>query len=78
MVVEAWFAVIGPANMKPEDVKRIHAAVVQAFSAPEVVEAMAKQGNIIKVSTPEEAARHFRSELARYAAIVKGIGLEPQ
>ena len=77
-VVEAWFAVIGPAKMKPEDVKRIHAAVVQAFAAPEVVEAMAKQGNTIKVSTPEEAARHFRSELAKYAAIVKQIGLEPQ
>ena len=77
-VVEAWFAVIGPAKMKPEDVKRIHAAVVQAFAAPEVVEAMAKQGNTIKVSTPEEAARHFRSELAKYATIVKQIGLEPQ
>jgi len=77
-VVEAWFAVIGPAKMKPEDVKRIHAAVVQAFAAPEVVEAMAKQGNTIKVSTPEEAARHFHSELAKYAAIVKQIGLEPQ
>ena len=77
-VVEAWFAVIGPAKMKPEDVKRIHAAVVQAFAAPEVVEAMAKQGNTIKVSTPEEAARHFRSELVKYAAIVKAVGLEPQ
>ena len=77
-VVEAWFAVIGPAKMKPEDVKRIHAAVVQAFAAPEVVEAMAKQGNTIKVSSPEEAQRHFRSELAKYATIVKSIGLEPQ
>ncbi len=77
-VVEAWFAVIGPAKMKPEDVKRIHAAVVQAFAAPEVAEAMAKQGNTIKISTPEEAVRHFRSELAKYATIVKQIGLEPQ
>ena len=77
-VVDGWFAVIGPAKMRGQDVKRINAAIVQAFSAPEVVDAMAKQGNTIKVSTPEEAQRHFRSELGRYAAIVKQIGLEPQ
>ena len=77
-VVEAWFAVIGPAKMKSDDVKRINAAVVAAFATPEVTEAMAKQGNVIKVSTPEEAGRHIRSEMGKYAAVVKKIGLEPQ
>lgn len=51
--------------------KRAHDAVVAAFSSAEVQEAMAKQGNIIKPSTPEEAAKYFRSEAARYAALVK-------
>jgi tripartite-type tricarboxylate transporter receptor subunit TctC len=46
-------------------------AVVAAFSSAEVQEAMAKQGNIIKPTTPEEAAEYFRSEAARYAALVK-------
>jgi len=77
-VVEGWFAVIGPAKMNPADVKRIHDAVASAFATPEVMEAMAKQGNTIKVSTPEEAGRFIRSELGKYAAIVKSIGLEPQ
>ena len=49
-----------------------------AGTETEVVEAMARQGNTIKVSSPDEANRHFRSELAKYAAIVKQIGLEPQ
>ena len=77
-VVEGWFAVIGPAKMKDADVKRINAAVASAFASPEVVEAMAKQGNTIKVSSPEDANRHFRSEMGKYSAIVKQIGLEPQ
>ena len=77
-VVEGWFAVIGPAKMNPADVKRIHDAVASAFATPEVMEAMAKQGNTIKVSTPEEASRFIRSELGKYAAIVRSIGLEPQ
>jgi len=39
---------------------------------------MAKQGNSIAVSTPEYAGQFIRSEMAKYATIVKKIGLEPQ
>lgn len=77
-LVEGWFAVIGPARLPPAEVKRVNAAFAAAFAAPEVREAMAKQGNVINVSTPEFAAQYFRSESAKYAAIVKKIGLEPQ
>jgi 3-hydroxyisobutyrate dehydrogenase-like beta-hydroxyacid dehydrogenase len=59
-------------------VKRIHDAFATAFAAPEVAEVMAKQGNLINVSTPEHAAAFFRSELAKYAKIVKAAGIEPQ
>lgn len=69
--VEGWFAVIGPAKLPPAEVKRVHDAVVAAFGSAEVREAMDKQGNIIKPSTPEEAAKYFRSEAAKYAALVK-------
>ena len=77
-LVEGWFALVGPARMQAADVRRINSAVAAAFASPEVVEAMAKQGNTIRVSTPEEAGRFIRAELAKYAAIVKAVGLEPQ
>jgi tripartite-type tricarboxylate transporter receptor subunit TctC len=77
-IVEGWFAVIGPAKMAPADVKRIHDAFVTAFASPDVVDAMARQGNTISVSTPEHAAQFFRSELAKYATLVKQAGVEPQ
>ncbi|WP_296357138.1 tripartite tricarboxylate transporter substrate binding protein [Ramlibacter sp.] len=76
--VEAWFAVIGPKNMQPAQVKKVHDAVVQAFADPAVKEAMAKQGNTIAISTPQEAQAAFKRELAKYAALVKKVGLEPQ
>jgi len=76
--VEAWFAVIGPKGMSPAAVKKAHDAVVAAFADPAVKEAMAKQGNTINISTPEQAQAAFRSELAKYAATVKKVGLEPQ
>jgi len=77
-VVEAWFAVLGPKGMPASEVRRINAAVVTAFADPAVKEAMAKQGNVINVGTPESAQAFFKSELAKYAQLVKKVGLEPQ
>ena len=33
--IEGWFAVVGPARLPPEQVKRIHAAFVAAYDTPE-------------------------------------------
>ena len=77
-VVEAWFAVIGPKGLSAANVKKAHDAVVVAFADPAVKEAMAKQGNTINISTSEQAQAAFRRELAKYAALVKKVGLEPQ
>lgn len=77
-VMEAWFAVIGPKGLSAANVKKAHDAVVAAFADPAVRETMAKQGNTINISTPEQAQAAFRSELAKYAALVKKAGIEPQ
>jgi len=77
-VVEAWFAIVGPKGMSAASVKRVHDAVVAAFSDPAVKEAMAKQGNSINISTPEQAQAGFRTEMQKYAALVKKAGVEPQ
>jgi tripartite-type tricarboxylate transporter receptor subunit TctC len=73
---EGWFAVIGPAKLPAAEVKRIHAAFVAAFAEPEVKENMARQGNVISPTSPEEAARYFRSEIAKFAKLVKKAGVK--
>ena len=77
-VVEAWFAVIAPKGLPAAEVKRVHDAVVAAFADPEVKETMAKQGNVINVGAAEQAMPFFRSELQKYAQIVKKAGVEAQ
>lgn len=69
--VEGWFALIGPAGMKPADVKRVHDAFAIAFTSPEVIDAMKRQATTVKPGTPEEAAKYFRAEADRYAGLVK-------
>jgi tripartite-type tricarboxylate transporter receptor subunit TctC len=75
-VVEAWFAVVGPKGLPAADVQRVHAAVVSAFADPAVKEAMARMGNVIQIAPPDKAMPFFRSELAKYAQLVKKAGVE--
>jgi len=77
-VVEAWFAVIAPKALPAAEVQRVHAAVVTAFADPAVKEAMDKQGNVINVGAADKAMPFFRSEMARYAQLVKKAGVELQ
>jgi len=77
-VIDAWFGVLGPKGMSTANVKRVNDALVQAFNDPAVKETMAKQGDTIAISTPEQALRVFRSEMERFAALVKKTGIEPQ
>lgn len=77
-VVEAWFAVLGPKGLASAEVQKVHAALVTAFNDPAVKEAMAKQGNVINVGAADQAMQFFRSEKAKYAALVKKAGIEQQ
>ena len=76
--IDAWFAVIGPKGLPAAEVQRVHAAVEAAFNDPAVKEAMAKQGNVISVAPADKAMPFFRSEMARYAKLVKKAGVELQ
>jgi tripartite-type tricarboxylate transporter receptor subunit TctC len=76
--VDAWFAVVGPKGLPAAQVRKVHDAVVAAFNDPAVKDAMAKQGNTIAISTPEQAQAAFHKEMAKYAALTKKVGLEPQ
>jgi hypothetical protein len=39
---------------------------------------MAKQGNVINIAPADKAMPFFRSEMARYAQLVKKAGVEAQ
>jgi tripartite-type tricarboxylate transporter receptor subunit TctC len=77
-LVEGWIAAVGPKGLSADQVKRLHAAFVAAFATAEVKESMAKQGNTISITSPEVALAHFKTELVKYAALVKKAGVVPQ
>ena len=75
-LVEGWFAVIGPKNLPAAEVKRVHAAFTSAFASAEVKETMNKQGNSIAISAPDVSAAFFKSEMDKYAKLVKKAGVK--
>ena len=74
--VSGWFAVVGPARMPPAEVRRIHDAFAAGYATPELKEAMARQGNDIRVTSPGEAAAFFRAETERYSKLAAKVGMK--
>ncbi|PLC50301.1 ABC transporter substrate-binding protein [Pollutimonas subterranea] len=70
-----WFAAVGPAGLSDAQVKEIYDGFVQAFKDPGLQESMESQGNTITLVPPDETAAYFRSELKKYAAVVKQAGI---
>jgi tripartite-type tricarboxylate transporter receptor subunit TctC len=64
--------------MTPAVIKKTHDAVLTAFNDPAVRETMARQGNSINITSPEQAQKAFHTELAKYAALVKKAGIQPE
>jgi len=77
-VVEGWFAIIGPKGLAVDQVNRIHRAISTTYASAEVREAMARQGNLVRLQTPDQSRDFFENELRRYARIVKIAGVVPQ
>jgi len=75
---DAWWALIGPANLPPDVIKRLNAAVKETIGSKEIQEKFAPQGCQLVGSTPEEAARIFKEDLAKNAKLVKQSGMQPE
>jgi tripartite-type tricarboxylate transporter receptor subunit TctC len=75
--VITWYGVFAPAGTPPAIVNRLHADLVKAMTTPDVkakLEGIGADGTVSR--TPEEFAALVRADTARYAKIVKAIGLK--
>ena len=75
--VITWYGVFAPAGTPPAIVGRLHADLVKAMQTPDVrakLEGIGADGTVSR--SPEEFAALVRADTARYAKIVKDIGLK--
>ncbi len=72
------FGVLAPARTPEAIVARLHREIAGALKSAEMKGSLAKQGLEAVGSTPEQYASHLREESARYARLIKLVGLKPE
>jgi len=74
-----WQAVVAPAGTPKPVVDLLYREVARALKMPDVIERLATQGgNELVGNTPEEFAQVIKSDLAKYAKLVKAAGIQAQ
>lgn len=70
----AWYGFIAPSGTPKEIIQKLNAASIKAVNTPEVQALLAKSGATVATGTPEEFAAFIRSEIPRWAEVVKKSG----
>lgn len=75
--VTNWYAVMGPKNMPADMVSKIDSAVHQAMNDPEIKVKLESQGlQSGGPQTPAQFAAFIKTELAKYAKLVKELNVK--
>ena len=72
--VGSWYGLSVPTGTPREVIARLHEATVKLMVLPDTKERLAASGFEVLVSTPEEYGEFVRSEVERWAKVVKASG----
>ena len=71
----AWYSIHAPAGTPPEVVRRLNAELVVILKDPDVLARFKQLSTDPIGNTPEEFAAFVKTELDKYARIIKGAGI---
>ncbi len=71
----AWFGIVGPAGMPRPLVEQLNAAVRKVLARPEVQKKLNDQGLELTPNTPEEFRQTLKTEMAKWASVIKQAGV---
>jgi tripartite-type tricarboxylate transporter receptor subunit TctC len=77
-IAAGWFGVLAPARTPLAIVTRLNTEIVKSIEAPDVRERFLSQGLTPVTSTPNEFAMLIKTDLPKWAKVVKEAGLRPQ
>src|SRR6266849_2684218 len=71
----SWFTIMAPAGTPKEIIARLHAEVVKAVGDPEIRRKLEDLGFAVRGSSAEELRVMTRDQLAKYARVIKEMGV---
>ncbi len=76
--VGGWYGVLAPAKTPPAIVTLLSREIVNALKSPEVGERFAADGSEPLGRTPDDFTAYIKSELAKWARVVKKTGIKAE
>jgi tripartite-type tricarboxylate transporter receptor subunit TctC len=73
-----WLAFFGPKGLPPEFVEKFTRAVAVALADPDIVEKLAKLGNVATYATPTQLQEWVNSATTHWGPVIKESGFELQ
>lgn len=71
-----WYGIVVPAKTPRAIINRLNKDVAAALTSPDVKDLLFKQGLDAAPDTPEEFGAYIKSELAKWAKVIKAAGLK--
>jgi tripartite-type tricarboxylate transporter receptor subunit TctC len=71
----SWFAILAPAATPKDIVARLNAEVLKALADPEIRRKLEDLGFSVRGSSADELGVMTREQLAKYARVIKEMGL---
>jgi tripartite-type tricarboxylate transporter receptor subunit TctC len=72
-----WYGVLTQAAVPRDIVAKLHADIVKVLARQDIRERLAADGAEPVANTPDQFAAHIKSEIARWAPVVKASGAKP-
>ena len=74
--ITSWWGVLTPAGVPKEIASRLHTEIVRIVNTAEVKERLAGMGTDVVSNTPEQFAAYIKSEIAKWAKVIKDTGVK--
>jgi tripartite-type tricarboxylate transporter receptor subunit TctC len=71
----SWFAMLAPAGTPKEIIARLNAEVLKALADPDTRQKLDEQGLVVRGSSAEELRVLTRDQLAKYAQLIRDMGI---
>jgi tripartite-type tricarboxylate transporter receptor subunit TctC len=76
--ISPWFALFAPAGTPAPVIEMIHAHTVKILGSTEIRKRLEAQGMLITPSSPAELRTFVNQEIARWAKVVRDVGIKPE
>jgi tripartite-type tricarboxylate transporter receptor subunit TctC len=75
--MSSWNGILTRAGTPPATISQLNRAIGEALRTPDLIEVYAREGSEAVGSTPEQFDALVRSEIVRWAKIIKQAGIKP-